>query len=104
MGNPIKGRARERRATTGVSRLGRAINNSPQRTKASGIRPDHPIGKPFFDTTRTTVPKRKAGGGQDSAKQVEVPNPNPPATSAPFSTPQRASQGLKGWSAEIHTK
>ena len=96
MGNPIKGAKGKRSVFTGVSSLGRVIPRTGQ-ASASGIRPDQPLGKPIPNTTRTSVPKRKAGSGAvgpRKTKNIEVPNPNPPVTSMLFGTPQRASQGL----------
>ena len=95
MGNPIKGAKGKRSVFTGVSSLGRVIPRTG-RASASGIRPDHPFAKPVPNTTRTSVPKRKAGGavGPRGTKNIEVPNPNPPAISIPFGESQKASQGL----------
>ena len=96
MGNPIKGAKGKRSVFTGVSSLGRVIPRTGQ-ASASRIRP----GQFRFDgpppkTTRTSVPKRKVGGavGPRATKNIEVPNPNPPAISIPFGESQKASQGL----------
>jgi len=58
---------------------------SPVRASASGIRPaQFRFDGPPPRTTGTSVPKRKAGGevGPRRTKNVEVPNPTPPKTTA----------------------
>lgn len=64
MGNPLRGVGQERQAFTGVSRLGRPLSNKLAGGKATA--------------SVTSVPGRKSSLN----KQVIVPNPTPPKTTA----------------------